>query len=165
MEQLIRNFLDRIKKENNLIEAVCLSNKDGIIFKEQLTPRNYRNIYSHSKSFTSLMVGIAIDEKMILRNAFRHHGDISHRPVFKKDASRRYVGAFNRHFLTKQRTLWVFIYSVGISDGAVSANALDRAEQEYQNGEIIRSHIKKDAAVFAKSKAFFISRVMALVMI
>ena len=65
MEQLIRNFLNRIKKENNLIEAVCLSNKDGIIFKEQLTPRNYRNIYSHSKSFTSLMVGIAIDEKMI----------------------------------------------------------------------------------------------------
>ena len=65
MKQLIINFIERIKKEHNLIEAYCLSNKDGVILKEQLTPRNYRNIYSHSKSFTSLMVGIAIDEKMI----------------------------------------------------------------------------------------------------
>ena len=65
MEQLFRNFLERMKKEHNLVESMCLSNKDGVIFKEQLIPRNYRNIYSHSKSFTSLMVGIAIDEKKI----------------------------------------------------------------------------------------------------
>ena len=65
MEQLFRNFLERMKKEHNLVEAMCLSNKDGVIFKEQLIPRNPRNIYSHSKSFTSLMVGIAIDEKKI----------------------------------------------------------------------------------------------------
>ena len=65
MEQLFRNFLERMKKEHNLVESMCLSNKDGVIFKEQLIPRNPRNIYSHSKSFTSLMVGIAIDEKKI----------------------------------------------------------------------------------------------------
>lgn len=65
MKQLFLNFLERIKKENNLVEAVCLSNNDGVIFKEQLIPRNVRNIYSHSKSFTSLMVGIAIDEGKI----------------------------------------------------------------------------------------------------
>ena len=65
MEQLFLNFKERLKKEHNLVEAICLSNKDGIIFKEQFIPRNYRNIYSHSKSFTSLMVGIAIDEGKI----------------------------------------------------------------------------------------------------
>ena len=33
--------------------------------KEQYFPSTARNIYSHSKSFTSLMVGIAIDENML----------------------------------------------------------------------------------------------------
>ena len=65
MEQLFLHFKERLKKEHNIVEAICLSNKDGIIFKEQFIPRNYRNIYSHSKSFTSLMVGIAIDEGKI----------------------------------------------------------------------------------------------------
>ena len=65
MENLLLNFKNRIEKEDGLIEAICLSNKDGIIWKEQYIPRTVRNIYSHSKSFTSLMVGIAIDEGMI----------------------------------------------------------------------------------------------------
>ena len=65
MINLFLNFKNRIEKEKNLVEAICLSNNDGVIFKEQFIPRNYRNIYSHSKSFTSLMVGIAIDEKML----------------------------------------------------------------------------------------------------
>ena len=62
MEQLFLKFKERIEKEHNLIESVCLSNKNGVIWKEQYIPRTVRNIYSHSKSFTSLMVGIAIDE-------------------------------------------------------------------------------------------------------
>ena len=65
MEKLFYNFKERIAKEHNLVEAICLSSSEGIIFKEQFIPRNNRNIYSHSKSFTSLMVGIAIDEKKL----------------------------------------------------------------------------------------------------
>lgn len=65
MEQLFINFKNRIAKEHNLVESMCLSNKDGLLWKEQFIPRNPRNIYSHSKSFTSLMVGIAIDEKKL----------------------------------------------------------------------------------------------------
>ena len=66
LEGLIQNFKKRIEAEPiTLLEAICLSNKDGLLWKEQYFPRNNRNIYSHSKSFTSLMVGIAIDEKMI----------------------------------------------------------------------------------------------------
>ena len=65
MEQLFLNFKKRIEQEPNLVEAVCLSNKEGLIWKEQYIPRTVRNIYSHSKSFTSLMVGIAIDENML----------------------------------------------------------------------------------------------------
>ena len=62
MLNLIMNFKTRIEKEYNLVEAICVSSSKGVILKEQYIPRTVRNIYSHSKSFTSLMVGIAIDE-------------------------------------------------------------------------------------------------------
>ena len=61
MEQLFLKFKERLEKEHNLVESVCLSDKNGIIWKEQYIPRTVRNIYSHSKSFTSLMVGIAFN--------------------------------------------------------------------------------------------------------
>ena len=65
MEKLFLNFKKRIEEHEGLVEAICLSNKDGVIWKEQYFPRTNRNIYSHSKSFTSLMVGIAIDENKL----------------------------------------------------------------------------------------------------
>ena len=65
MEQLFINFREKVKQHHNLVESMCLSNSDGVIWSEQYIPRNNRNIYSHSKSFTSLMVGIAIDEGML----------------------------------------------------------------------------------------------------
>ena len=65
MEKLFENLRKRIDNEHNLVEALCLSNSEGVIWKEQYIPSTARNIYSHSKSFTSLMVGIAIDEGMI----------------------------------------------------------------------------------------------------
>ena len=65
MEKLFLKFKKRIEAEHNLVEAMCLSNSNGVIWVEQYIPRNFRNIYSHSKSFTSLMAGIAIDEGLI----------------------------------------------------------------------------------------------------
>lgn len=65
MEKLLLNFKKRIESEKNLVESMCLSNSNGLIWCEQYIPRTVRNIYSHSKSFTSLMVGIAIDERKI----------------------------------------------------------------------------------------------------
>lgn len=65
MKLLIDNFIKEVEKKEGLVEAICISTSNKTIFKKQYIPRNFRNIYSHSKSFTSLMVGIAIDEKMI----------------------------------------------------------------------------------------------------
>ena len=62
MLDLVMNFKSRVEKEHNLIEAICISNSEGIILSEHYMPRTVRNIYSHSKSFTSLMVGISLDE-------------------------------------------------------------------------------------------------------
>ena len=65
MKELFLNFKKRIEKDPSLVEALCLSDKNGLIWSEHYTMNAKRNIYSHSKSFTSLMVGIAIDEKML----------------------------------------------------------------------------------------------------
>jgi len=43
MENLFLNFKQRIEKEHNLVEALCLSNSKGVIWKEQYIPRNHRN--------------------------------------------------------------------------------------------------------------------------
>lgn len=64
---LVKEF-DKYIIDNKLsIEAMCLSNKDGIIFENHYndTPNIPRNIYSHSKSYLSLLVGIAIDEGLL----------------------------------------------------------------------------------------------------
>lgn len=68
MENLFLNFKNRIDQEHNLVEALCLSNSEGVIWKKQYIGSTARNIFSHSKSFTSLMVGIAIDEGKISLN-------------------------------------------------------------------------------------------------
>ena len=65
MEQLFLNFVKRIEEHKNIIESVCYSTSEGVKWSKQFFPLANRNIYSHSKSFTSLMVGIAIDEKML----------------------------------------------------------------------------------------------------
>lgn len=65
MEQLFINFREKVKQHHNLVESICLSNSNGVIWCEQYIPSTRRNIFSHSKSFTSLMVGIAIDEGML----------------------------------------------------------------------------------------------------
>lgn len=65
MKQLIQNFIKKVEENGNLVEAICYSNSEGIVYCKHYIPRLTRNIYSHSKSFTSTMVGIAIDEGMI----------------------------------------------------------------------------------------------------
>ena len=88
LERLILNFKKRIERENTLLlEGICLSNNEGLLWNTKYIPRNNRNIYSHSKSFTSLMVGIAIDEGMLSLNT--HLVD-----VFKDEMNDRQYNMF-----------------------------------------------------------------------
>lgn len=65
MKELVQNFVDRAIKENLPIEAICLSDKDGLLYLHEFVKRPYRNIFSHTKSFTSTLVGIAIGENKL----------------------------------------------------------------------------------------------------
>lgn len=61
----VKRFIDIAYKENLQIEAIVLSDVDNILLEHHFVPNHRRNIYSHSKSFTSAMVGIAIYEKKL----------------------------------------------------------------------------------------------------
>ena len=65
MLERVKRFVEIVKEEDLKIEAILLSNVDNILFEHHLVPNHKRNIYSHSKSFTSAMVGIALYEKKI----------------------------------------------------------------------------------------------------
>ena len=69
LKQLILNFKEQIEKHPTLLlEGICLSDNNGLLWSKEYIAHSARNIYSHSKSFTSLMVGIAIDEEKLALN-------------------------------------------------------------------------------------------------
>ena len=65
---LIDDFLKEIKEKDATIEAIVVSDKDGMFYNQHFVDRKARNIYSHTKSFTSLLLGVAIDENKINLN-------------------------------------------------------------------------------------------------
>ena len=62
MEQRIKKFIERMKIENPGIEAVALATKDEVLLEHRFVKLHSRNIYSHTKSFMSTAVGIALEE-------------------------------------------------------------------------------------------------------
>lgn len=63
--QLIQNFLKRLQEENVHIEALAASDSNGLFFTHHFVEKKTRDIYSHTKSFVSLMLGIALDENLL----------------------------------------------------------------------------------------------------
>ena len=62
-KQKLDALLAEAKEIGLPFESACVFVQDaGQIYVVHLQPVKYRNIYSHTKSFTSIMVGIAIDE-------------------------------------------------------------------------------------------------------
>ena len=67
----VTRFVDIAKRDNLKIEAIILSDVDHILFEHHFVPNYRRNIYSHSKSFTSAMIGVALyDKKLSLDDHF-----------------------------------------------------------------------------------------------
>ena len=68
MISLIENFFKRLEEENVHIEALVASTNEGMFYSHHFIDKGARNIYSHSKSFVSLMLGIALDEGLLTLN-------------------------------------------------------------------------------------------------
>ncbi len=61
----VKEFIKVAKKEKLPIEAILLSNVDKVLIEHHFVEKKKRNIYSHSKSFVSAMIGVALLEKKI----------------------------------------------------------------------------------------------------
>ena len=62
MKGMVQQFIEALKQDNSGVEAVVLATKDEILLEHYFTRLVSRNIYSHTKSYMSTAVGIAIDE-------------------------------------------------------------------------------------------------------
>ena len=62
---LIESFYKKIEKEDLHIESLVISDSKGMFYSHHFIDKGPRNIYSHSKSFLSLMFGIAMDEGLV----------------------------------------------------------------------------------------------------
>lgn len=65
MKKLVEKYIKFVKENNIPIESIVLSNNKEILIKHDFKKLRYRNIYSHTKSFVSLLIGIAIDENKL----------------------------------------------------------------------------------------------------
>lgn len=61
----VKKFVEIAKRDGLKMEAIILSDVNHVLFEHYFVPKHRRNIYSHSKSFTSAMVGIALYEKKL----------------------------------------------------------------------------------------------------
>ena len=61
----VKEFIKIAKKEQLPIEAILLSTVDKVLVEHHFTEKKKRNIYSHSKSFVSAMIGVALLEKKL----------------------------------------------------------------------------------------------------
>lgn len=62
LEKALLDFVSRVQKDKLGVEAVAIADGQKLIYEHHFTPSAARNIYSHTKSFTSTAVGLAISE-------------------------------------------------------------------------------------------------------
>lgn len=67
MKKSVENFIVYAEKEKLPIESLTLSDKDGVILEHTFSkePKIIRNIYSHTKSFVSTLIGVLYSEGKI----------------------------------------------------------------------------------------------------
>lgn len=62
IEKKAQEFVAEIEKKGLFVEAFAVADEKEMFFEHYFIPKQPRNIYSHTKSFTSTAVGIAVSE-------------------------------------------------------------------------------------------------------
>ena len=62
---MFNDFVKLIESESLPVEAVAIADGDAIIAERHFVPDQDRNIYSHTKSYVSTAIGIAIEDGSI----------------------------------------------------------------------------------------------------
>ena len=59
---MFNDFVKLIESESLPVEAIAIADGDAIIAERHFVPDQDRNIYSHTKSYVSTAIGIAIED-------------------------------------------------------------------------------------------------------
>lgn len=62
---MFNDFVKLIESESLPVEAVAIADGDAIIAERHFVPDQNRNIYSHTKSYVSTAIGIAIEDGLL----------------------------------------------------------------------------------------------------
>lgn len=62
---MFNDFVKLIESESLPVEAVAIADGDDIIAERHFVPDQDRNIYSHTKSYVSTAIGIAIEDGLL----------------------------------------------------------------------------------------------------
>lgn len=62
IEKYLQEFIRRVEAEHLCIEGVAIADEKKVLLEHRFTPDLERNIYSHTKSYVSTAVGIAISQ-------------------------------------------------------------------------------------------------------
>lgn len=65
LEKALLDFMARVQADHLHVEAIAVADAHRLIFEHHFLPLATRNIYSHSKSFTSTAVGLAISDGLL----------------------------------------------------------------------------------------------------
>lgn len=66
---MFNDFVKLIESESLPVEAVAIADDDAIIAERHFVPDQDRNIYSHTKSYVSTAIGIAIEDGLLSLNS------------------------------------------------------------------------------------------------
>lgn len=66
---MFNDFVKLIESESLPVEAVAIADGDAIIAERHFVPDQDRNIYSHTKSYVSTAIGIAIEDGLLSLNS------------------------------------------------------------------------------------------------
>lgn len=62
---MFNDFVKLIESKSLPVEAVAIADGDAIIAERHFVPDQDRNIYSHTKSYVSTAIGIAIEDGLL----------------------------------------------------------------------------------------------------
>ena len=62
VEKIVEKFARRVERDCLAVEGVAVADEKKVIIERRFTADIPRNIYSHTKSFASMGIGIAVDE-------------------------------------------------------------------------------------------------------
>lgn len=165
----IERKLKALKTQDNGLEAIALADADDLIFSEHYVGTISRDIYSHTKSFVAMAIGVAIEEGQLdlsdrLCTFFPEYAVQSHDPAIDQVTLKDLLtmtGGFNRIYLQRnQRRAGVgmpdyiqYMFSQKL-DSAPGSTFFYTSSQTHLAGCMLARAVKQTLRLYTYDKLF-----------